>query len=130
MTDKVKLIKSEIERLIGDLGEQRDVLLEELIDFINSLPEKPVIEDLEEAANKYAYDYTTNDEGNGGDDWEDDIATAFKDGAQWQKQQTVDKACEWLFGNWSHYVTVDNGIVKCYNNMIDDLREYISEPCR
>ena len=41
MTDK-ELIKAEIERLIRDLGEQRDINLEELLDYINSLPEEPV----------------------------------------------------------------------------------------
>lgn len=57
-----------------------------------NLQEEPVSKDLEEAANKYAYDYTANDEGNGGDDWESDIAIAFKAGAMWQK--AIDKKNE------------------------------------
>lgn len=40
MADKEK-IRAEVERLITDLGEQRDVLLEELLEFIDSLPEEP-----------------------------------------------------------------------------------------
>lgn len=50
MTDKElkEKILAEIERLINELGEQRDVNLEDLRDFINSLPEEPVSEGLEE----------------------------------------------------------------------------------
>ena len=40
MTDKEKIL-AETERLINDLGEQRDINLEDLRDFINSLPEEP-----------------------------------------------------------------------------------------
>ena len=39
--------------------------------------------DLEEAAIEYAKAYTKNDNGNGGDDWEDDIKITFIAGAQW-----------------------------------------------
>lgn len=41
MNKQVELIKAEIERLIRYLGEQRDINLEELLSFINSLPEEP-----------------------------------------------------------------------------------------
>lgn len=53
MTDKEK-IKTEIERLIDDLGEQRDINLEDLRDFINSLPEeqeRSIIDNLQECTN-------------------------------------------------------------------------------
>ena len=49
MTDKEKIL-AETERLINDLGEQRDINLEDLRDFINSLPEEPVSKDLQKAA--------------------------------------------------------------------------------
>lgn len=47
-----------------------------------------VSEGLEEAAREYAKEYTKN-EGNGGDDWEDDIQITFKAGAEWQKEKTA-----------------------------------------
>lgn len=40
---------------------------------------------LEQAAKGYAKCYTENDNGNGGDDWEDDIAITFIAGANWQR---------------------------------------------
>lgn len=50
-------------------------------------PEQPV-EGLEEAAREYAKEYTKN-EGNGGDDWEDDIQITFKAGAEWKKDEIL-----------------------------------------
>ncbi len=78
MTDKEK-IRKEIERLIRYLGEQRDVNLEDLCDFIDSLPE--VSEDLEEASRNYA------DNEEYGDDVYFAIKAAFKAGANWQKDE-------------------------------------------
>lgn len=51
-------------------------------DNINSLPEETASKSLEKASKQYAVNYTSNDNGNGGDDWEDDIAIAFKAGAK------------------------------------------------
>jgi len=67
----------------------QDMALDDILRFINSLPEEPVSENLEEVSRQYATDYTSNDNGNGGDDWEDDIAIAFKAGARWQKEQQL-----------------------------------------
>ena len=53
--------------------------------------------DLEKAAKEYARNYTVNDNGNGGDDWEDDIAIAYRAGAQWMELQFENNrlsACE------------------------------------
>ena len=62
MTDKIELIKAEIESLkdistqCGHIGKiSRVIVLNKLMDFINSLPEEPVSEDLEKAAEEYAY---------------------------------------------------------------------------
>ena len=79
-------ILAEIERLINDLGEQRDINLEDLRDFINSLPEEPVSEDLEEAAKEHAVERfrTTRDEF-----LAEKCKWSFKAGAQWQKQQMM-----------------------------------------
>lgn len=62
MDNRIEKIRAEIERLIADLGEQRDVLLEELLEFINSLPEEPVSEDLEEEIIKIRKHYFINDD--------------------------------------------------------------------
>ena len=90
MTDKEKIL-AEIERLINDLGEQRDINLEDLRDFINSLPEEPVSEDLEEAAKEHAVERfrTTRDEF-----LAEKCKWSFKAGAQWQKQQMMAKAVD------------------------------------
>ena len=89
MTDKElkEKILAEIERLINELGEQRDVNLEDLRDFINSLPEEPVSEGLEEAANKYAdnADYVYADVS-----IEDFTVETFKAGANYVFEKFVD----------------------------------------
>ena len=102
MTDKTKIL-AEIERLkmnwrLGMSAEAkyRVEAYTELIDFINSIPEEPVSEDLQEAAWFYAdkkacldKSIFTQKEINEKRskleyNWED-IRTAFKAGAQWQK---------------------------------------------
>ena len=42
---------------------------------------------LDKAAEEYARQYTENDNGNGGDDWEDDIRITFEAGAKWMAEQ-------------------------------------------
>lgn len=63
-----------------------------MITFIDSLEEEPVSEDLEEAARRIAtrHSHITGDTYYANDAW------FFKKGAQWQKEQMIDKACEWL----------------------------------
>lgn len=52
-----------------------------ILAFLDSLSQQPV-KGLKEAAREYAKEYTKN-EGNGGDDWEDDIQITFEAGAEW-----------------------------------------------
>ena len=94
-------ILAEIERLINEFGEQRDVNLEDLRDFINSLPEEPVSEDLENAADKYCCNICNIVEFTEGDSEEEAsdreyVERAFKAGAQWQKNQLMNKAVNGL----------------------------------
>lgn len=107
MKDKAELIKAEIERRkkfyydrytkkgVGCIEESRYEECVELLDFINSLPEEPVSEDLEEAAEKYAYEnWQSDDYHDGADDGLPFDAIGhtekcFKAGAQWQKN--IDK---------------------------------------
>ena len=126
MTDKEK-IKAEIERFrkkeeeyidngglfIGNAEGAID-MADDIIKFIDSLPEEPVNEDLEEAETKYvnAYGYTEDDYAA-----ERSIAKEhFKAGAQWQKQQTINKTCNWLYEKYNKqgYLDLDD---------IDDLKE-------
>ena len=58
---------------------------------------------LEEAAKNYASDYTKNDNGNGGDDWEDDIRITFKAGAEWMAGQGETHDCRVLLNGVSQY---------------------------
>jgi len=95
MTDKEKLdaIRAEIHKLVHVNGYSKE-MADELFAFINSLPEDPVSEDLEEAAKqnqiKYVFDNNVKE-----------IILAelkyigvsnFKDGANWQKEQMMKDA--------------------------------------
>ena len=107
MRDK-EAIKKEIERLknrdgyaffqneTADIYYARGVRFtcENLISFIDSLPEEPVSEDLEEASDEYTSKVIERTDipilGK-------EVAVAFKAGAEWQKEKTVNKVCEWMF---------------------------------
>ena len=70
----------------------------DLLTFLDTLEvkeveEEPVSNDLEEAAIEYC-------SGNKGADAR--VRTAFCMGAQWQKEQMITKACEWLRENKEH----------------------------
>lgn len=86
MTDKEK-IRAEIERL-KDIQSSPIALCNDLISFIDSLPEEPVSEDLEEAAKKAA---TWNSHIDGNKFFPNDY-WLFKKGAQWQKEQMMKDA--------------------------------------
>ena len=116
MTDKEKIIV-EIERQKKHLNtnylDENGALIayNHIIDYINSMPEEPVSEDLEETAHTYAAN-------NGGRWLTDDIGIkifafnpqevkdAFKAGAQWQKKQMMSKAIDALVH------TFDNGYIR------------------
>lgn len=91
--DKIQKIKEEIERRINEyknwIGYQTDsnyLELKELLQFIDSIPEEPVNEDLNDAARDYSLVIFRQN----GVDMEcvgPDSVSAFKAGAEWQKQQ-------------------------------------------
>ena len=58
----------------------------ELLDFINSIQEGPVSEDLEEAAKSYG-DEKEKHAGCGTEFFTCELVKAFKDGAQWEEKQ-------------------------------------------
>ena len=92
-------IKSEIQRLIKAYspiqsaeGKYKVEAYEDLLTFIDSLEEEPVSNDMEEAA-KFYVDTTIEYFDSEGSPC---CYPAFIAGAQWQKQQTIDKTCEFL----------------------------------
>lgn len=106
MTDKE--IRLEIESLYKEWrlhssieGKYRCEAYKELLEFIDSHPEEPVSEDLEEEIKKMQRHYRTIDEYDGypatiyasGIDY---IARHF---ANWEKEKIINKACEWLEDN-------------------------------
>ena len=87
MTDKQNLdaIKAEIHRLVDVRGYDRE-MANDLLAFMNSLPNEPVSEDLEEAANEYAKDYLFTPKPQRAPN------IHFINGANWQKQQMMKNA--------------------------------------
>lgn len=73
-----------------------------VLSFLDTLETKELPSlpsNLDEAAKDYARCYTESDNGNGGDDWEDDILIAFKAGARWLAEKgvtmSIDDNTEW-----------------------------------
>jgi hypothetical protein len=78
-----------IDLMLADKGfweELHKACKQGFIDMISK--ESPSIpSNLDEVAGEYAYKYTENDNGNGGEDWEDDIRITFIAGAEWMAKQ-------------------------------------------
>ena len=90
MTDKVQKIREEIERLfnhVKDSNFESDsgafYYLKDLLDFIDSMQEEPVSEDLEKAIRKY--EQRLEKENPATEAY--DFASAIRFGANWQKEQ-------------------------------------------
>lgn len=90
MADKVQLIKEEIESYKesmkglephSDFRRGQITAYNQIMQFIDSLPEEPTSEDLEEAASKYMRE-----------DFHERSRADFKAGAEWQKQQMMKDA--------------------------------------
>lgn len=71
--------------------------------FINSLPEEPVSKDLEEAAKENAKIERSDDTEVG---YYINRFGGFVDGAMWDRQRTINKACEWLDKYASDFVAL------------------------
>ena len=93
MNKQVEKIKAEIKRIIGNIAgvhltcEYNNGFFKALhviLNFIDTLPEEPVSEDLEEAGRNYA------DNEEYGDDVYLAIKAAFKAGAKWQSKKEQD----------------------------------------
>lgn len=80
------------------------------------LSEEPVSEDLEEAANEYCNTPAINNPPFAPTEF---IKEAFKAGAQWQKQQTVEKAVEWLNSKQRGFILTEKDI--------EDFKKYMEK---
>ena len=135
MNKQVEQIKAEIKRMYVEEHSTASTVLHKLIDFINSLPEEPVSEDLEKVAEKYAntdcnYLNELVTEYDGTEHWIDDkvfVEEAFKAGAQWKEQQMIDKAVKWLKANDIGYNYSESSYDHDDGKMIDDFRKAMSD---
>ena len=91
--------------------------LNKILSFLDTLEmkeveEEPISNDLEEAATSYARKQLSNpDYPIYNDEYE--MECAFEAGAQWQKEQTIYKACNYLFSHMGLFVTFfDDDIVE------------------
>ena len=118
MTDKVQKIREWINKEQDGLMDAQGNfeypehegafhILSNLDYYINSLQEESVSEDLEEAANEYCNTPAINNPPFAPTEF---IKEAFKAGAQWQKQQTVEKAVEWLNSKQRGFILTEKDI--------------------
>jgi hypothetical protein len=106
MTDKVQKIREKVERLMYGFNLEADIascedseaekladikyqLCKKILEYIDSLQEESVSEDLEKVAELYTLDDSIKP-------WRSLTKEAFIAGARWQKQQTISKACKWI----------------------------------
>lgn len=108
MADKVQKIREEVERLMYGFNMEADIascenaetekladikyqLCKKILDHIDKVLEEPVSEELEEAANNYCLN-ARKGYPRVKDETDRYICSAFKAGAQWQKEQIVKEA--------------------------------------
>lgn len=98
--------------------------LQGIKDFIDTLEVKEVEEeavsnDLEEAAknHKSAIHIVSPQ-------WTSEVEKAFKAGAEWQKEQIIDKACEWLEEHlldfWSQRITNTDYFIEDFKQAMEE----------
>lgn len=125
MTEEEK-IRAEVERLRALTADPISNPFDLVLHFIDSLPEEKVSEDLEEAAEEYAsvYKQVGYDE-----DHILSVSDSYIAGADWQKEHTIDKACEWLKENMNKYIhhnyvtdalDVEKGIYQDFRKAMED----------
>ena len=95
MTDKEKLdaIRAEIHRLVDVRGYDRE-MANDLFTFMDSLPNEPVSEDLDEAAKAHSMLKRSDDTEVG---YDLNRYGGFIAGAEWQKEQLMTKTVETTF---------------------------------
>ena len=118
--DKVQKIREEVEKLHGNPYYMMAV--KDALAIIDSLQEEPISDDLEKAAKAYSNNLD-NIYGSIGEQ----TRNAFKAGAEWQKQKTIKKACEWLDKNTVKYIITkpihETKMTGLDVSMVDDFKE-------
>ena len=107
MTDK-EIIRAEIEKKIEILSQEFDTKhpqffkfgkingLEEILNFINSMPEESVSKDLEEELERFAKLYSQENAGS-----YRNLITLARHFSNWQKKIIIKKACIWIEKNFN-----------------------------
>lgn len=95
MTDKEKLeaISAEIHRLVDVRGYDRE-MANDLFAFMDSLPNEPISEELDEVAKHYLYSNILYDDVYVGNPTDKDCIEMFKAGANWQLNKMKEDAIE------------------------------------
>ena len=127
--DKKKII-DEIERLKAEIPYHENAwsVLNKLKEFINSLPTGQLNDDVEEEVNDYFEKHLEicND-GTlkcGGEEFDTyDLLNVIDYFTTWQKNQTINKACEWLQKHMNDYIVHGRDIDFLY----DDLRKAMED---
>ena len=127
--DKEKII-DEIERLKAEIPYHENAwsVLNKLKEFINSLPAGQLNDDVEEEVNNYfekhleiCNDGTLKCGGKEFDTY--DLLSVLDYFITWQKNQTINKACEWLQKHMNDYIVRGRDIDFLY----DDLRKAMED---
>lgn len=127
MADKEK-IREEIERLLNKEwkwqssteAKFRCEAYKELLEFIDSLPEESASVDLEEAARKAATWYSKVK----GEQFFWNDYHKFIAGANWQKQQLINKACEFFYHRMNDVGDVEFGDIEGF---IEDFKKVLED---
>lgn len=138
----IKKIRAEIERLKNELNYEPftdEILgkrnaLNSILSFINSLPEEPVSEELEKAAEEYAYINWESDDYHKGAaeglpfDAIGHTEKCFKAGAQWDRERAGNKAIAWLNGFLEDSPLIEYQVSSDdKNKVIKDFRKALEE---
>ena len=94
-----------------------------ILSFLDTLEvkEKPVSKDLEKAAHKYIH-------GNYSPWLYSTMHDCFKAGAEWQKEQRIDKITEWLCHNYDKYIRViGSSVYPAYAELCKDFQKAMEE---
>ncbi len=122
MTDKEKLnaIRAEVEEYISAARKAHTNITEgnfaHLLSFIDSLQEKPISEELEEAANScssciYLEEVLSDDDG---EVLKERLVNTFKAGAQWQKEQFEKNRIEHCDSITEEQYNLETGFIDYY----------------
>ena len=101
MTDR-DIIRAEIERLKECCDYNEENAYDKILSFIDSMEEKSVSEDLEEAAKHHLYSNVLYDDVYVGNPTDKDCIEMFKAGANWQREQIAKESMLFPFKEYDN----------------------------